>query len=408
MQNKIIIYQVLTRLWRNGKFSDWDADSFAWIKALGADFIWFTGIPRHSSGQNYVKGDPGSPYSIIDYYDVNPYLADNKDKRMDEFKSLINRTHAAGLKAVIDFVPNHISPDYCGDIPAHPYYDYDWSDTRKINYDDPSAYSKMTDIVRFWASLGVDGVRCDMAELVPLGLFKHLVSEVKRQHPDFVFIAEVYKKESYRQFIEAGIDLLYDKSGLYDSLCSIILHGGSARQITWNWQCLSDMQPHMLNFLENHDELRYIINKPAALAVAALFNNASFMLYFGQEIGEKAADTGGRTSIFNWSRKFDCRKPLKAEEASFRETYLKIMGYAARDVFRYGANHDLTYCNENSDGYNPDRHFAFLRYNDNEKWLVVCNFSGEKAKIKCRLPEGSGSYEVEVDAWGAGILDITS
>lgn len=410
LKNKIIIYQVLTRLWRNGKFSSWDKISFDWVKSLGADCIWFTGIPRHSEDKDYVKGNPGSPYSICDYYDVNHYLADNKTKRLSEFKSLIKRTHKAGLKVITDFVPNHVSPDYIGtpSIPVCSYHDYDWSDTRKINYEAPSTYAIMKDIVLFWASLGVDGIRCDMAELVPLDFFRFLVNKVKSQYPDFIFIAEVYNKQNYRSYLDAGIDLLYDKSGLYDILCNIILRGGSARQITWNWQSLSDMQPGMLNFLENHDEFRHILNCPAALAVSALFNTASFMLYFAQEEGERAADTDGRTSIFNWTKSFDCTLPATPEQQKYLDFHRKILSLAANETFRSGQNHDLTYCNEWSEGYDPDRHFAFLRYNDCEKWLIICNFSPISAKIKCRLPEGNGTYEAEVSAWGAEILKITN
>lgn len=105
-----------------GKFSDIDTATLDYLKWLGCSHIWFTGVLRHStqasedgctpSHPQFVKGKAGSPYAICDYYDVNVYLADNPEDRMSEFESLINRTHEAGLKVIIDFVPNHVSRDY--------------------------------------------------------------------------------------------------------------------------------------------------------------------------------------------------------------------------------------------------------------------------------------------------------
>ena len=79
---KQIIYQALPRLWGKGHFSDWTGKAFSYLKTLGVDYLWLTGVPRHESGTPFTKGCPGSPYAIIDWYDVNPYLADNEDKRM--------------------------------------------------------------------------------------------------------------------------------------------------------------------------------------------------------------------------------------------------------------------------------------------------------------------------------------
>ena len=111
MQKKII-YQVLPRLWKRGKFSDWDNESFKYLRSLNIDYVWFTGIIRHASGEPWVKGTPGSPYAITDYYDVDPDLAENEEKRMEEFEALVQRTHQAGLQVLIDFVPNHLAREY--------------------------------------------------------------------------------------------------------------------------------------------------------------------------------------------------------------------------------------------------------------------------------------------------------
>ncbi|MBR5072334.1 MAG: alpha-amylase, partial [Bacteroidales bacterium] len=258
--SKPIIYQMLPRLWGEGRISSVDDATLDYLRGLGVSHVWCTGILRHSTGKPFVKGDAGSPYAISDYYDVNPYLADVPSRRMSEFHTLVRRVHSHGLKLIIDFVPNHVGCDYSdrhGGIPLCGWHDYDWSDTVKIDYSAPGTWEAMYGIVRFWASKGVDGFRCDMVELVPPEFLKWLIARIKEEFPSVIFIAEVYQKEKYRMYIEdVRFDYLYDKSGLYDVLRAIVAGHGTARAITWNWQFLQDFQPRMLNFLENHDEQR--------------------------------------------------------------------------------------------------------------------------------------------------------
>lgn len=137
---KINIYQAFTRLWGNtnttnkpwgtiaengvGKFADFTNKALDSIKALGITHIWYTGVPHHAVINDYtkigilpddpdvVKGRAGSPYAVKDYYNVDPDLAVNPAKRLDEFKALIKRTHQHNLKVIIDIVPNHVARQY--------------------------------------------------------------------------------------------------------------------------------------------------------------------------------------------------------------------------------------------------------------------------------------------------------
>lgn len=505
---KVIIYQMLPRLWGNiggknikngtlkdngcGKFSSIDTISLEYLRSLGVSHVWYTGIIRHATAEDsdgctpssadWVKGRAGSPYSITDYYDVNPYLADEPENRMEEFHKLVERTHAAGLKVIIDFVPNHVARDYGRFAAVHPaptgmaalgesddksvhwkdsndffYYPgiplalpiqnqtymempamasgnsytsspgvNDWYDTIKLNYCDThtETWEKMYDIVNFWAGQGVDGFRCDMVELVPPAFFKWLISRIKKDRPDLLFVAEVYQKTLYSKYIrEIGFDLLYDKSGIYDTLRAIVEKNvkdsgvpvedwQSAKRITWNWQSLGDLQPYMLNFLENHDEQRFASdffgcdarNSYAALYTALYLNNAPFMLYAGEEVGERGMDNegfsgrDGRTSIFDWwapsslTRLYKYihgeKEALAPEEETMLDTYRKALKFAAEDnAVSKGTFYDLCYCNYASDGFNPDRHFAFLRDFEDETLLIVCNFSKNDADMKISIPE---------------------
>lgn len=140
---KIIIYQVLPRLFGNtnstcipwgtkeqngvGKFSDFTPERLKEIKSLGTTHIWYTGVIEHATATDYseygikpdnkyvVKGLAGSPYAIKDYYDIDPDLADDVTSRMSEYESLIERTHEAGMKVIMDFVPNHVARQYSSD-----------------------------------------------------------------------------------------------------------------------------------------------------------------------------------------------------------------------------------------------------------------------------------------------------
>lgn len=140
LQGKAVVYQVLTRLFGNkkttnkswgtieengvGKFNDFTPKALKGIKELGVTHIWFTGVPHHDVIRDYtayglsnddpdvVKGRAGSPYAVKDYYSVNPDLAVDPAKRLQEFDALIERVHAQGMKVIIDIVPNHVARNY--------------------------------------------------------------------------------------------------------------------------------------------------------------------------------------------------------------------------------------------------------------------------------------------------------
>ena len=318
----------------------------------------------------------------------------------------------------MDFIPNHVARDYDRSaLPLCDYWDYDWTDTLKIDYAAPGAWETMLQVVRFWALRGVDGFRCDMVELVPAEFLKWLIGEIKAEFPKVVFIAEVYHKESYRYYVrEVGFDYLYDKSGLYDTLRAIVEKNlrdpqgetgqwQSARSITWNWQALGDIQGHMLNFLENHDEQRFpcpefggsVSNEYAPLAVSALFNTAPFMIYFGEEIGVDASESpNGRTTIFDFAdidpleRLYGYihgKASLKPEELDFLARFWEVMQLAASPLKTRGLVYDLCYCNAETPGFDLDRHFAFLRCEEDRVELFFCNFSAQAASVRVNIPQ---------------------
>ena len=134
-----------------------------------------------------------------------------------------------------------------------------------------------------------------------------------------------------------------------------------------------------------------------ALAFDLLFNNASFMLYAGQEVGEDAAEGHeGRTSIFNWCKPKGLTElynhvhsgmELPAARKELLARYRELLTMSRRPVFLDGNNWDLCYCCATGSGFNPDKHFVFMRYDDEAAWLVFCNFSAEASVITVSIPE---------------------
>ena len=298
----------------------------------------------------------------------------------------------------------------------------DWYETVKLNYGVdyyaggvgyfnpvPDTWFKMRDILLFWASKGIQGVRCDMAEMVPVEFWRWAIAEVRRQYPDYLFIGEVYNPALYRQYVEAGFTYLYDKVGMYDTLRDITA-GGSATRITSAWQSTDDIANHMLYFLENHDEQRIAsqffagdaFKAVPAFVVSTLFRSCPYMHYFAQEYGEKGMDKegfsgcDGRTTIFDyWSVDTMCRADegkLTDDEKALADIYSRIMNFARTDKTVSGQSYDLIYANPHSASFNPDRQYAFLRRSGRQLLVVVVNFDSLDRNIKLNIPEHAFEY----------------
>lgn len=163
MKKKAVVYQVFTRLFGNtntnnkpwgtieengvGKFADFTDKALGEIKTLGVTHVWYTGVPHHALINDYmaygisnddpdvVKGRAGSPYAVKDYYNVNPDLAMDPGSRLEEFKALIDRTHNAGMKVIIDIVPNHVARNYEGNTNPEGVEDFGANDDTTVEYD---------------------------------------------------------------------------------------------------------------------------------------------------------------------------------------------------------------------------------------------------------------------------------
>jgi glycosidase len=513
---KFVVYQMMFHLWgnkqtelvRNGsyqvngvtKFKDVSDVALKALKNKGITHVYATGLLEHATMENFsaygspidhpsvVKGRAGSPFAIKDYYDVNPFLADDPAKRMDEFKLMLNRFHANGLKLVIDFVPNHLARQYSSDqkpkgvidfgvndnkqvafdvnnnfyylpgtqftvpegvhppVPVNiPYIEIpakvsgnnvfspqpsinDWFETVKLNYGIdyqngnqshfdpiPNTWIKMHEVLSYWTDLGVDGFRCDMAEMVPVEFWTYAISKIKQQNPKIIFIAEIYQPDRYRDYIfKGGFDYLYDKVGLYDGVRRLMQQKPEATcaDITRVWQHESgDFANHMLRFLENHDEHRLNTSAFAAnnfwstipgMVITATLHDGPLMVYMGQEFGEKANEIEGyneaddRSSMFDFWRvethqrwmnggKFD-GGALTTEEKQIDAFYQDLFKRVVKsEAISKGAFFDLQYAQ--SVNYPSQKVYSFLRYTQHDRLLILCNFDAQKGqKIDVIIP----------------------
>ncbi|HTN68577.1 MAG TPA: alpha-amylase family protein [Dysgonamonadaceae bacterium] len=516
-QNKIIIYQVLPRLFGNkttrnkfngtidengsGKFAHFTNRALSEIKKMGFTHIWYTGILAHASKTDYtangipkqypeiIKGNAGSPYAIRDYYDVDPDLAEDVDKRMHEFEQMVTLTHKNEMGVIIDFVPNHLARDYksimnpeeseefgANDDPTHSflpsnnfYYipdnaldlslipadsevvnyienpakvtgndsfthkpsKYDWYETVKLNYGIdyqnwhqthfspiPDTWHKMKKILMFWAEKKVDAFRCDMAEMVPLEFWEWVIPRVKEKFPHILFIAEIYNKDSYRNFLSANaFDYLYDKVGLYDVVRDVACGYRPSSDIAFTLDEVGDIQQHMLNFIENHDEQRvasdfFLGNAKkgiAAMILTACIGVNPIMIYSGQELGEKGMDKegfsgkDGRTTIFDywsidklvrWNNQGKWNKSLlTSDEKELRDFYTKLLQFCGQEkAISKGAVYDLMHANYENDKFNSTKKYAFLRGYEEDLFLIIVNFNDKDSQVTVNIPEDAYSF----------------
>lgn len=509
--HKIFIYQLLPRLFGNsktdnipngsieengcGKFNDITPKVLRELKKNGYTHIWYIGVLAHASATDYtahgipkdfpeiVKGKAGSPYAVRDYYDVDPDLAQHPENRMGEFEELVKRTHKAGLKVIIDHVPNHLARNYKSiakpegtedfgenddtsrsfSVDNNFYYlpgealelqlppnkltnatyreepakvtgndcftnkptQYDWYETVKLNYgvdyqngrsthfsSIPDTWKKMKDVLLFWADKKVDGFRCDMAEMVPLEFWQWVVPQVKARYPEMIFFAEIYNPGAYRDFLAANtFDYLYDKVGLYDVLRDVACGYRPASDITFTLESVGDIQPQMLNFMENHDEQRlasdYFLKDgekgKAAMILTATLNANPVMVYSGQEFGERGMDEegfsgkNGRTTIFDyWSVDTLTRwnnngkwnnKLLTEKEKELSAFYKKLLNVCNTEKsISHGKFYNLMQANYDNQAFDSTKIFSFLRSDGKDILLILCNFDFTEREVNVHIP----------------------
>ncbi len=302
----LVIYEIYVRSHSpQGTFQGVTAD-LPRIKALGVDVIWL--MPIHPIGRAARKGSLGCPYSIADYYSVNPEYGSLAD-----FSLLVESAHSLGLKVMIDVVYNHTAHDsvifhehpewYHTDASGRPLTSVpEWSDVIDLDYSHPELWRYLIAALEQWARLGVDGFRCDVASIIPLDFWLQARVAIEKIDPVCIWLAESVEARWVAQRRAAGLqawsdgevyqafDITYDYD-IFDAWKNVLEGKLELRYYMDMLRLQDSIYPHnyaKLRFVENHDNDRIISFAPTrsqalAWTVFQAFNKGPWLLYGGQE-----------------------------------------------------------------------------------------------------------------------------
>ncbi|MFZ1650967.1 MAG: alpha-amylase family glycosyl hydrolase [Ruminococcus bromii] len=396
LRNKVI-YSVYVRNHTNDGTFNAVAEDLDRIKSLGTDIIWF--MPIHPIGVKNKKGSLGCPYANKDYRTTNPEYG-----TMDDFKSLVEKIHAKGMKCIIDVVYNHTSPDSNLSV-EHPEFFYrkpdgnfgnkvgDWSDIIDLDYSNKELWQYQIDSLVMWAKI-VDGFRCDVASFVPVEFWKQAREAVAKVNPDCIWLAEsvhssfnvfsrksgIYTASDYELFDAFDMEYDYDIREVFDKY----LKGEttlSNYMDMFNYQeAIYPQNYDKMRRLENHDQPRichYVKNRSDLENYTAFlyFLKGSTLIYAGQEFG-----CDETPSLFD-------------KDVFPRNTGIDLSNlFAKLDTIKKTVLDDDDYFKADADDEND---IAILeRDNNKSKKVGIFSLKSKSAYVKVDLPDGDYKNEI--------------
>jgi len=377
-----IIYEIYVRSFSPaGNFAGVE-ERLPELKKLGVTILWI--MPIHPVGVLHRKGTLGSPYSVQDYYGINPEFG-----TLDDFKRLLKRAHALGFHLVIDLVANHtawdsklikehpewFTKDSAGNIiPPNP----DWTDVADLNYSEPGLRRYMITMMKYWVrDVGIDGFRCDVAELVPIDFWNEARTALDSIKP-VMMLAEGSRPEEHLK----AFDLSYSWN-IYPLLGPLV-HGQSApslldSELTRERGSFPGGSLRM-RFSSNHDENAWDspdvvkLGKDGAMLAAVLVNTLPGvpLLYNGQEVGNGKKLRLFEKDSIDWSDNQDYRN-LYESLFSMRAHHPSL---SRGEMIRLTSSDDAHL-------------YAFARISGSDRLLVVLNFGSVNFDGAVSLPSGS-------------------
>lgn len=396
LRNKVI-YSIYVRNHTNDGTFNAVAEDLDRIKSLGTDIIWF--MPIHPIGVKNKKGSLGCPYANKDYRTTNPEYG-----TMDDFKSLVEKIHAKGMKCIIDVVYNHTSPDSNLSV-EHPEFFYrkpdgnfgnkvgDWSDIIDLDYSNKELWQYQIDSLVMWAKI-VDGFRCDVASFVPVEFWKQAREAVAKVNPDCIWLAEsvhssfnvfsrksgIYTASDYELFDAFDMEYDYDIREVFDKY----LKGETSLSHyldMFNYQ--EAIYPHnydKMRCLENHDQPRichYVKEKSDLENYTAFlyFLKGSTLIYAGQEFGCEETPSLFDKDVFPRNTGIDLSN-LFAKLDTIKKTVLDDDDYFKADA-------------------DDENDIAILeRDNNKSKKVGIFSLKSKSADVKVDLPDGDYKNEI--------------
>lgn len=301
------------------------------LRQMGIDAIWF--MPIYPIGTEGRKGSLGSYYSIADYCAVNPEFGTMAD--LDDF---IGEAHSLGMKVILDWVANHTARDakWIRNKPADWYereadgsakVPWDWTDTAKLNYANHDVWRGEMDAMRFWIEKhDIDGFRCDMAMLVPIGFWQEVSALLHAIKPDVFLLAEAEELNLF----DHAFDMCYAWE-IHHMMCDI----AKGERRVWDLRntLYADRTRYpesaiKMMFTSNHDEnswsgsefARFGNAYRAMAALTFVWEAAMPLIYTGQEVG------------YDHSFEFFDRDPIPCYEYNnYTDFYRKLIALKHRE-----------------------------------------------------------------------------
>lgn len=322
------LYEIYVRSFSNQGSFNAVKEKLEHIKKLGINLIWLT--PIYPIGELGRKGSLGSPYSVKDYFNVNPEYGSN-----DEFRELINAAHNLDMKVIIDMVPNHVANDY-NQLSLKPYLVNrnsqgepvrkieDWTDIIDLDYNNPGTREHILNVMRFWITeYDIDGYRCDVAGMVPDSFWDWAAPQLRKMKNDFYLLAEWESPFLHKDSFQSSYDWT-----LYE-LMKLVYKGAESVQILLDWVYVkSKLYPKNslpLRFLENHDKPRSAsLFKQEAIKpyLVFLFSIDGLpLIYNGQEIGAKKYPSLFEREPIDWQYRDDELYQLYKKLIQLRKEY---------------------------------------------------------------------------------------
>ncbi|MFU8792858.1 MAG: alpha-amylase family glycosyl hydrolase [Acholeplasmataceae bacterium] len=318
------------------------------IKSLGVDMIYL--LPIHPIGQLKRKGTAGSPYSIVDYYAIHPDLG-----TLDDFKMLIDKAHEKGLKVMIDIVFNHTSRDsvLTKQRPEWFYKDKnglfanrvgDWSDITDINFENHDVWPYFIDVLSYWAPL-VDGFRCDVAPLLPLGFWAKARAQLDVSYPNLIWLTESVhpgfikhlRQMDYDAHTDSEMYQVFDLCYDYDIHDYMLAYLDNPKHLNrWLEEIERQDMVYPKNYVklrsfENHDQVR-LRSKTRddhhfkQMLSLMFFIKGTPMIYAGQEHQATHAPSLFEVDLITWDKERSV-EPLIRKLSSIKKDPLFVHGH---------------------------------------------------------------------------------
>ncbi len=412
-----VLYQINTRQFTpEGTFKAAES-RLPRLKALGADILWL--MPIHPIGETNRKGSLGSPYSVKDYYGVNPEFG-----TLEDLKSFVRAAHELEMRVILDWVANHTAwdnplvqqrpewyaRDWKGDF--HPTPWWDWSDVIDLDYSQPALRQYMTEAMKYWTrAADIDGFRCDVAGFVPTDFWNNVRKELETIKPVFM-LAEWESRDLHAE----AFDMTYAWSW-HDAMLEVA-KGGNVHLLriyySWNEKAYPRDIMRML-FVSNHDKNSWVgtqreqFGDALETAVAlSVVSEGTPLIYNSQEAGEEK-----RLSFFE-------KDPIEWKEHPIGALYQKLFALKKKNSALWNAHWGARMIHVPNNA--PADLFSFVRRNEREKVFAVFNFSPRKhaARFEETLYHGeywdymndvpakfSASSALELGAWEYRIFVAT-